>query len=319
MRGSPLYEKGRCLLRMGCFEEAVATLQSAKLDTATKEEVISLVAVSLRNLGSFESSSAICHKIIASRSDNPVFSCRAYHNLATIERIVGKFTESLDHLQSALNIIPDNRYIASYLGDRAGVYAKQGRFEKAIDSLKSALSYAEQLNAPRSTLRIKINLGYTKALAGHPGAGFCEIESAIKSTNETNIRVERAWADIFEGYCHHLMGNSLKSISLLESAIQEIESMRCLGMGAEVYRIMAEVYTSLSQIKLARRYARTGFSVANKIGELFEIAKLYEVFGLIDLNEGHDDLAEANLAEARAIFNNIGVTQSLPARVTIDH
>jgi len=292
------------LVRSGQYTRSLE-LAKRHMDSATGQFLRCLVAISLRQLGSLESSKEISNSLLGDSLASSLDKLRACHNLALIARQHGSYHEALEYLDSMLRF-DDGRYEATYFYECGGIYMLQGRFGEARQALRTAIrlnSVPDDRRAARAQRKNRCALAMALGYQGDPKRG-------LRLINEIEFpptdRFSAAVKEMYSGSLLILADDSEVALAHLEEAIQIMNGLHVLGAGAAAYNLLSDAKLRCGDFSEAHRCAQLGYRAALKTSDVFEIARSKLMFSSLCDEWNDSGRADAYRKEAALTLHRIG-------------
>jgi LuxR family transcriptional regulator, maltose regulon positive regulatory protein len=180
---------------------------------------------------------------------------RALARRATVLRFMGKYRESLDDADEALQLIGDNSALLSYRADAlraSGISLYQlGRVKEAIFRLNQALNLYQTLGERQNNATILMELGLVSMGAGHYRRALEYYDQASDYWREVNNTVRLANLLNNLGVLHHLVGNYDKAATTFEEALVRARQNNYTRMEAYILSSIGDLYADLEAYRAA--------------------------------------------------------------------
>lgn len=214
-------------------------------------------------------------KKLADNGLEPVIKFRAGALIANSAAINRDFTTGLRYLEKALSMrgqVKDKGIRHEGIGSAAMIYNEMGQYALGLRYAEEILrdSPSERAWCGASHARFASQLALGKAIASDDEVkkiiARCSASRELIGANLVRANLARKW---FKS------GNTFEAVSLLESALPEVESTRYPWLIAEFRSILAELKLSAGDAKAAEAYANQTTALGRQISSSASLVSAY--------------------------------------------
>jgi len=185
--------------------------------------------------------------------------------------------------------------------------SERGMFDDAIKQAKEAARIANMLDHPFSIAVSSYGLGYVYNAKGDFSRAIEPLERGFSLSRDRSFTVASGGVIALLGYAYVLTGQANKGVSLLETIVNQIESLRVRPYRSFVLLRVSEGYLFHARLDEAARYAELALQAAREGGERGYEAHALRLLGDIALHTGEPDKARASYQQAMAIAGELGM------------
>jgi predicted ATPase len=312
LEGLVLSKLGMLYLEQGRMDEARRILESA---LSAFEQVGSRVGQAgvlhkLGNLHDMQGSaeqSRSCHESALALYAESGDRARMGHvlgSLAILNRHLGRMEQAQAHYQSALAIhgeVGDRRSEGIVLGNLANVFMDQGHVEQAQSHLEAALAIHREVGSRVVEAFALANLAGVHEYHGRIELAREHFEQALVISREVGNRLHEGVVLGRLGVLEVSQGRTLQARGYLEQALAIARALGDRLSEATDLAALADLLTGEGQLAEAVENLRQAEAILRAIDNPFELANVLCVKARAELAAGHEDLAQATLAEAESI------------------
>ncbi|MBU6428398.1 MAG: AAA family ATPase, partial [Cyanobacteria bacterium REEB65] len=135
-------------------------------------------------------------------------------SLARVEAAAGEYGHSLEHLEEALELAPDDARRAEVEQQFGDVLEEKGEFKAALKRYRNAMSLLERSHAPLALARLKVS---TARLLSHQG----DAEACLLLARDVIVEFSGQGDDPLLAEAHEIVGSALLSQGRLDEALAE--------------------------------------------------------------------------------------------------
>ncbi len=227
--------------------------------------------------------------------------------------LMGEFDRALAFADHGLQLAEEikNPFAAAALFlNRAIVRGERGEWELAFGDFETARRIAEGIGDLFRLYVVKCFEGRARTMAGHPGHGRTLLEESLALGEQIGSRFILAWQKSFLAAALLALGELEEVPALCEEAIRLADEMGDRFPRACADRTLAETLLRRDPARRVEAEARMAeaIRVLHEIGTRPELARSQVSHARFLLGTGARDRAIGRLAEARAMFEQMGMT-----------
>ncbi len=227
-----------------------------------------------------------------------------YNKLAQVYFIRGEFKLADNFLSDSLEILENSPErteldLNKARGNRARVQTLLGDWKSARQALESCVEVARQSGSSPSEAKNLLSLGYVMYLQEEYALARQTLERAYELIRQNDLIRERAIYHEYMGEVSQALGDLRKA---REHYVHAIEIGNRIAPESAIIsqteRRIAELEYRVGNLALAEDHARRARDVAEKVGELVEIATANKILAALKAIDG-------DYAEAAAMFGDL--------------
>lgn len=302
------------LNQQGRFQEAISNLDPILNDSAARHEAIWLAARALRDTGKLQQAFRLSSEIINSETvTDSKLRAKAEHNIATILFKQGRYDDAIKYLEMTCEECP--KFRPNCLHECAGIRARQGHFGEAERLIYEAIEENKTSDNQTGIRRNIRALALISGLSGHTDHGL----RLLKEIDQPQGKLcEVAYTNTYTGILLFYGADYDLAKIHLYKAIESLNSMKALAIVVHPYRVLGECCLEMLEFDEARNAARTGFRIANDVGEKFELGMCHYVLGKVAEHSGIEQRATMNINQSYQILTGLGARSEL-SRLFVDY
>lgn len=226
--------------------------------------------------------------------------------------LMGEFDRALAYADHSLQLAEEikNPFAeAAVFLNRAIVRGERGEWELAFIDFETARRIAEEVGDLFRVYVVKCFEGRARTMAGHPRHGRALIEESLALGAQIGSRFLRAWQKSFLAAALLALGELDAVPALCEEAIRLADEMGDRFPKAFADRTLAETLFRRDPTRRVEAEERMGqaIRVLQEIGTRPELARSHVSYARFLLGAGERDRAIEHLANARAMFQEMGM------------
>jgi DNA-binding SARP family transcriptional activator/Tfp pilus assembly protein PilF len=269
-----LLRRGKIFAETGDLNQALATLETARVEFERRAEVTNVARVLIEE--------------------------------AVVARLQGQTRECLDKCEAALARLDSNQFALNALAYRTmgTALGRQGDWGGAISHLERALGLYQLASGRYDTALVEHDLGVALYTIGKRESANAHFQAALVYWRELGSAADLANTLNSIGVSHYYQGELDQARVVLEQALQEARRVRYLRIEALVLAGLGDVYRDSGEYERALQAYTEAFHIAEKIHggflltyTLSAMADTWRLNG--DLNLA-DQVARSAVDEARA-------------------
>ncbi|MBN1316239.1 MAG: tetratricopeptide repeat protein [Anaerolineales bacterium] len=231
-------------------------------------------------------------------------------NIADITYLIGEYGQSMDALNSMLQMITGEETVSVHRR-LAAVFESQGRYQPAMEELQKAKQLLPHKKLKSHELSsINKNMAWIKRRQGDlPGA----IKSCWQGLEATPADERTVAADLYDtlGVIQRDMGDLKEATTYHRQSLALREEQDDRPGIAKTCNNLAAVSWLQGKLSEALDYFQRSLSISEKIGHSAGMASVYNNIGLIYFSKDEFDSAIENYQKGLALFDRIGNQQGI--------
>jgi transcriptional regulator with GAF, ATPase, and Fis domain/Tfp pilus assembly protein PilF len=243
-------------------------------------------------------------------ADDPRGIAHAYNNLGLNRKQSQRLREAVAYLHRALEVLDevgDYGRKASTCLNLGIIYTRLGEWRQARVQLERATQIAREVDHRGRLVKALLALGNLQLRCREYAKAAGSYEEAARLAADNGYRREQILAAEFQGELWVLRRQPLRGVKLLEAALAQAEALAPGGdLCSEILRRMGDAHVVLGDRQKADECARRAFELADRLGDLHEMAAAQRLIGLCQIRSGGSDDGLATVEGAIRRFQQVG-------------
>lgn len=305
--GTPLMAKGKVHKLAEWFEHIPYPLIQENL------KILSLRASVAVNLGDSQEGLTLLNEVLAklqSQKDSPEKIAENLIRRSTANRILGKYQESLQDAENALNILqqlPDVQLLnAEAIRAKGIILFQQGNLAEARKWLKKSLKIYQEVDHWEDVARLQVELGAVNETLGDFQAAETAYKHALEFWRQSGDSIWQANLHNNLGVLQHSKGDFENSLFSLEKSMQYAQINGNKRMQGYSLASIGDLYKDLGAPDEALEAYRNAMEIAQEIEEQFLIFYIRLAIARINLIQQNIKSAESLIHSAHNIAKTSG-------------